>query len=51
MGNHNENAKTELFSRIEGGVMRVKTAWRHVGEGGEAGWGLGESGSEDSSWM
>jgi len=26
VGNHNENAKNELFFRIEGGVMRVKTA-------------------------
>lgn len=31
--NHNENAKIELFSRTERGVMRVKTAWRRVGEG------------------
>lgn len=39
VGNHNENAKIELFSRTEGGVMRVKTARGLVGEGrrGEAG--------------
>lgn len=33
VGNHNENAKIELFSRTEGGVMRVETAGGHVGEG------------------
>ena len=33
VGNHNENAKIELFSRTEDGMMRVKTARRHVGEG------------------
>lgn len=33
VGNHNENAKIELFSRTEGGVMRVMTARRHMGEG------------------
>lgn len=52
VGNQNENAKIELFSRTEGGVMRVKTARRRVGEeGGEAGEELGESESEDSPWM
>lgn len=33
VGNHNENAKIELFSMPEGGVMRVKTAWRGVMSG------------------
>lgn len=52
VGNHNENAKIELFSRTAGGVMRVKTAGRRWDKRrGEAGEGLGESGREDSPWI
>lgn len=40
VGNHNENAKIELFSRTEGRVMRVKEP---AGETGERPWEL-ESG-------
>lgn len=34
VGNHNENAKIELFSWTAGGVMRVKTAGRCLRKGG-----------------
>lgn len=37
VGNHNENAKIELFSRTAGGVMRVKTAGRCLRKGGLGG--------------